>query len=84
MQGASFTSARIEVTRDQMAHAPMRRIEVNAVSDELGFAIRRVKGAPATYIIVGRRAPRNPPKSSLSQLPGDRKARDVCPTLTTI
>ncbi len=31
MQGASFTSARIEVTRDQIARTPTRRIAVNAV-----------------------------------------------------
>jgi len=32
MEGASFTSARMEITRDQMARTPIRRIVPNATS----------------------------------------------------
>jgi hypothetical protein len=53
MQGESFTSARIEVTRDQIAPTPAGRMEIKAELDGLGLVIRRVNGAPATHIIVG-------------------------------
>jgi len=43
MQGASFTSARMEVTRDQIARTPIRSTGINAVLDGLGLAMRRVK-----------------------------------------
>jgi hypothetical protein len=57
MQGASFTSARVEVTRDQIARAPIRSIRRNAVGDGFRLAMRRVKRiTPATYIIAGVRS----------------------------
>ncbi len=66
MQGASFTSAREEsrcprqvafldwagreVARDQVAHEPFRRIEVNAVLGEFGVAVRRLKATLLCFL----------------------------------
>ena len=45
MQGASFTSARIEVTRDQIARKPRCRIAVNTVMAGRRLVMVRVKRA---------------------------------------
>lgn len=43
MQGASLTSARVEITEDQAARAPVGRIEMDAGARRCGMAIRRIK-----------------------------------------
>jgi len=50
MQGASFTSARTEVTREQIARAPIPRIAVNAVSDVFESRFRRAKEHSCCYL----------------------------------
>jgi hypothetical protein len=42
MQGASFTSARDEITEDQLARTPVARIGFKAEVKRLGMLVRRV------------------------------------------
>ena len=52
MQGASFTSARLEIGDDQVARERERRIGLNAGVKRCGLRVRRAKGStPATYSI---------------------------------